>query len=147
MKTLLLAYTTYRTTLPALIKNMKKIQLSVIAFFALSAVSFAQDRLLTIDDIFSTDPNVRVRFAGTPASVKWSPDGRSFKQVVGGKLMRVDAVSGNAEPYFDNASLAAALVRAGVKTDEANKLANSPGLQFDPSETSILINHDKDLWF
>ena len=126
---------------------MKKIQLLVVAFFAFSAVAFAQERLLSIDDIFSTDAKVRVRFAGTPVFVQWAPDGRSFKQMIGGKLMRVDAVSGDAEPYFDSASLAAALVRAGVASAEATKLAASPGLQFDPAENAIVINHDNDLWY
>ncbi|MEO7538914.1 MAG: S9 family peptidase [Pyrinomonadaceae bacterium] len=126
---------------------MKKFNVLLFAFLACSAVVSAQDRLLSIDDIFSTDPKVRVRFSGTPVMVQWAPDGRSFKQVIGGKLMRVDAVTGEAVAYFDNAALATALTRAGVSNDEAKSLADSPYLQFNQNESGVLINHQKDLWF
>jgi dipeptidyl-peptidase 4 len=126
---------------------MKKLYFVILAFLALSTVAAAQDRLLSIDDIFSTDPKVRVRFGGTPVMVQWSPDGRSFKQVIGGKLMRVDAISGEAVPYFDNAALANALTRTGIGNDEAKSIADSPDLLFNRNETGIVINHQKDLWF
>ena len=45
---------------------MKKIQRLVVALFVFSSVAFAQDKLLTLDDIFSPDPARRVRFSGTP---------------------------------------------------------------------------------
>ncbi|MEO6655214.1 MAG: S9 family peptidase [Pyrinomonadaceae bacterium] len=125
---------------------MKKIQWLVIAIFTFSSVAFAQDKLLTLDDIFSPDSAKRVRFAGTPVAVQWSPDGRSFKQVIGGRLMRVDALTGEAVPYYDSGSLAAALSRVGIKADEASGLANSSSLQFNSDESSILINNANDLW-
>lgn len=61
--------------------------------------------------------------------------------------MRVDAATGQAVPYYDSGSLANALMRVGLKADEANGLANSAGLHFNADETSILINNAKDLWF
>ena len=73
-------------------------------------------------------------FGGMPFSVQWAPDGKSFKQMVNGRLMRVDASTGQAVPYFDSGSLSAALQRAGVKTDEAMSVANSPVLEFNPDE-------------
>ncbi len=127
--------------------HMKKFYWLSVIIFALSSVAIAQDKLLSLDDIFSPDPAKRVRFGGTPTSVQWSPDGRSFKQVVGGRLMRVDAVSGRMEPYYDSGALAAALVKAGVKTDQANAIAGSPFIQFNESETAILINNANDLWY
>ena len=125
---------------------MKKIHWVVIAIFAFPVLSFAQDKLLTIDDIFSPDTAKRVRFGGTPVSVQWAPDGRSFKQVIGGQLMRVDAVTSQAVPYLDAGSLAAALQKAGIKADEAAALSNSPGLEFNSDETAILVNNSNDLW-
>jgi dipeptidyl-peptidase-4 len=127
--------------------HMKKFYWLSVIIFALSSVAIAQDKLLSLDDIFSPDPAKRVRFGGTPTSVQWSPDGKSFKQVVGGRLMRVDAVSGRMEPYYDSGALAAALVKAGVKTDQANAIAGSPFIQFNESETAILINNANDLWY
>ena len=127
--------------------NMRKINLLAIALITLSSAVFAQDKLLTLDDIFSPDSGKRVRFGGMPVAVQWSADGRSFKQPINGRLMRVDAVTGQAVPYFDSASLSSALQRSGVKADEANALANSPFLQFNADESGILLNNNSDLWY
>lgn len=120
--------------------------LVAIAFFT-SAIA-AQDKLLTIDDIFSTDPAVRVPFAGTPVQIRWSANGRSFRQVQNGKLMRVDAVTGQAAPFYDSQRLANTLVTAtDIAAAEAERMANSGGLQFNKSENAILIEHGSDLWY
>lgn len=126
---------------------MKKIHWLIVAIFAFSSLAAAQDKLLTLDDIFNPDPAKRVQFGGRPVFVQWSPDGKSFKQTVNGKLMRVDAMTGQAVPYFDSGSLTAALIRIGVKSDDANAMANSQMLQFNPDESGILINSANDLWF
>lgn len=125
---------------------MKKVQFFLIAVLALTSAIFAQDKLLTLDDIYSPDVTKRVRFGGTPVAVQWSADGRSFKQMVAGRLMRVDAVTGQATPYLNNRALQAALVRAGVRAELATALADSPAHHFNTDETGILINHNADLW-
>ena len=125
---------------------MKILRSFAIAVLCFASPLFAQDKLLTLDDIFSPDPARRVRFGGTPVAVQWAADGRSFKQVIGGRLMRVDAMTARAEPYLDSGSLSAALQRVGVKADEATALANSPFLQFNADESAILINNASDLW-
>ena len=126
---------------------MKKIQWLVVVFFAFSAVAFGQGKLLTIDDIFGADPAKRVRFSGSPTFVQWARDGRSFKQVVNGRLMRVDALSGQSAPYLDSGRVVAALSRAGVKLDDATAMVNSPGLQFNADESGILFSYTNDLWY
>jgi dipeptidyl-peptidase-4 len=125
---------------------MKKLQFLLIAIVAFSSTGFAQDKLLTLDDIFHPDALKRVRFGGTPVSVQWAADGRSFKQMVVGRLMRVDAMTGQAMPYFETKPLAAALMRAGVRAELAEGIANAPGHQFNSDETGILINTSADLW-
>lgn len=125
---------------------MKKFHLLLVVIFTLSSAAFTQDRLLTLDNIFSPDAAKRVRFGGTPVAVQWAQDGRSFKQMVNGRMMRVDAVTGNAVPYFNSDELSAALQRAGVKMEDAAAMANSPALQFSPDESGILINSANDLW-
>jgi dipeptidyl-peptidase-4 len=107
----------------------------------------AQDKLLTLDDIFNPDPKVRVRLGGTPVFVQWAPDGKSFRQAIGGRLMRVNAVTGDAVPYFEPGELVAALMRAGVKQADATAIAGSPNLLFDSTEQGILIRHAADLWY
>ena len=112
---------------------------SLIAIvFAFVSVSLAQDKLLTLEDIFHPDPSKRVRFAGTPVGVRWAADGRSFRQMVNGRMMRVDAVTGRAVPYLDSGRLAAALQRSGMRSDEATAMANSQALQFNENEPGIL---------
>ena len=126
---------------------MKSIFSLAALLFLLVSPSLAQDKLLTLDDIFSPDPKVRVRLAGTPVFVQWAPDGRSFRQVAGGRLMRVDPVTGEALPYYDSGSMVAALMRLGIRQPDATVIANGPDLQFDRSERGILLNHLADLWY
>lgn len=126
---------------------MKKLHLLAIAIISFSSFASAQDKLLTLDDIFSPDAAKRVRFGGMPVSAQWSADGHSFKQTIGGRLMRVDAMTAQAMPYFDSGSLSAALQSVGVATADANALANSQGLRFNADESAVLINNANDLWY
>ncbi len=126
---------------------MKKINWLIIAVFAFSSVAFAQNRLLTLDDIFSPDASKRVKFSGNPMTVQWTRDGKAFRQVINGRLMRVDAMTGQAVPYLDSGRLAAALARSGVKSDEANTMSNSMALQLNADESGILFNYLSDLWY
>ncbi|MBA3353826.1 MAG: S9 family peptidase [Blastocatellia bacterium] len=125
---------------------MKQIKLVSIAIILLASVTAAQDRLLTIDDIFSLDSKVRVNFAGTPTRLTWARDGRSFRQATAGKLLRVDAVTGESRDFFDARKFQTQLEREGVAPAEAAKLANAPGLQFDPDEAAVILNNANDLW-
>ena len=126
---------------------MKRLHLFFFAITALSGSVLAQDKFLSLDDIFSPDPKVRVRLGGTPVFVQWAKDGRSFRQIVGGRLMRVDAVSGEAKPYYDDGALVAALMRMGIKQPDATAMANAGDLNFDPNDKGILIEHQMDLWY
>ncbi len=127
--------------------DMKKTFLMLTALLVLAVPDFAQNKLLTLDDIFSPDPARRVRFGGAPVAVEWAPDGRSFKQLINGKLMRVDAETGQARDYYDTRRLVIELARVGVRGDEAERMANSPELKFNPDETGLLIEHAEDLWY
>lgn len=129
------------------VKYMKKFGFLLVAFFAFSSSAFAQDKLITLDDIFNPDAGKRVRFGGTPAFVQWAADGRSFRQMIGGRLMRVDAVTGKSEPYYDSDAFVAALIRAGISADDARSIANSPMLKFNPDDTAILVSHKNDIWY
>jgi dipeptidyl-peptidase 4 len=125
---------------------MKQIKLVSLAILMFASVAAAQDRMLTIDDIFSLDSKVRVNFSGTPTRLAWSSDGKSFRQARNGGLVRVNAVSGDTTPYYDAAKFRAALEKAGITSDEANRISNSVGLQFNEAETAILLSNANDLW-
>jgi dipeptidyl-peptidase-4 len=125
---------------------MKRITWLFVATLAFTSAALAQDKMLTLDEIFGTDPKVKVNFAGNPARLVWAKDGRSFKQMQNGKLVRVDAISGRATPFFDSDRLAAALQRAGINAEDAKRMANSSGLQFSENDKAILISNANDLW-
>src|SRR5688572_6619412 len=125
---------------------MKQIKLVSLAILLFASAAVAQEKLLTIDDIFSLDPKVRVNFSGTPTRLTWARDGRSYRQARAGKLLRVDAVTGDARDFFDARRLQTQLEREGIAPTEAARLANAPGLQFDPAEAAVILNNANDLW-
>jgi dipeptidyl-peptidase 4 len=125
---------------------MKQIKLVSLAILMFASATLAQNKLLTIDDIFSTDSKVRVNFSGTPTRLTWAADGSSFRQMQNGSLVRVNAVTAASTPYFDSTKYKTALEAAGVSTADAGRMSNSAGLQFNKSETAILVTHQDDLW-
>jgi len=126
---------------------MNRFRWLLIALFLFSAFSVAaQDKLLSIDDIF--DPQRRIPFSGRPLHVHgWTRDGRAYKVFQNGNLARVDAASGQSAPVYDTKKMVSALSRTpGFSISEANLLGTSAFQQFNAAETQILINHNNDLW-
>lgn len=134
---------------------MRRTLLSIAAFLTL--ISFAsqaraQEKLLTIDDIFH--PDKKVDFSGTPATgLRWLKDGTHYLQskpdpaTKTRTLLRVNAVTGEASPFFDTAKMEAALAKAGVSAQDAKRLSHRPSYQMNQAQTATLINHDKDLFY
>ncbi|MCA1589032.1 MAG: S9 family peptidase [Acidobacteria bacterium] len=125
---------------------MKPIKFFFLATCVFASVSVAQDRLLTIDDIFSADPKVRISFGGVPTRLQWTADGRGFIQVLDGKPVRSDAITAQNSPFLDTSRLRAELIASGLSTRDADRIANSPSLQFNKAQDAILINNAGDLW-
>ncbi|PYS31964.1 MAG: hypothetical protein DMF75_13280, partial [Acidobacteria bacterium] len=87
--------------------------LTCAILFLLFAASptIAQEKLLTIDDIF--DPAKRVNFNGTPANPRWLKDGVHYTVVskdrnASPRLLKVNAVTGKSQPLYDAARMEAA---------------------------------------
>lgn len=125
---------------------MKQIKFVLLAILLFASVAAAQNKMLSIDDIFSLDSRVRVNFSGTPTRLTWAADGNSFRQMQNGSLVRVNAVTAASTPYFDSTKYKTALEAVGVSTVDSARMANSVGLQFNSSETAILVTHQDDLW-
>lgn len=126
---------------------MKKIQWLFVLTFALAFVAQAQEKLLTIDDIF--DPQRRVQFGGRPLTVQWNADGtyRQFKvDPTGGQFVRVNAATGAEQPFIDKGRLEAALVPAGILPDAARKIAAQPSFRFSKTENAVIITSENDLY-
>ncbi|HEY0765639.1 MAG TPA: S9 family peptidase [Pyrinomonadaceae bacterium] len=123
------------------------------AFLALSAQSLqAQNKLLTIDDIF--DPVKRVNFNGSTPSIRWLKDGNHYlltNEASRGnvpRLQKVNAATGEATPFFDAAKMQAAFAALpGVSTPDARQLANRGNYNLNPAETAVLINWSNDLFY
>lgn len=134
---------------------MRRIQTTLL--LALSLLVFAapltaQNKLLTLDDIY--DPVKRVNFTGTPApGVTWLSDGKTYlqrqldRQSGTMRLMKVDAATGQAVPFFDAAKMEVAFAKlAGLTPEIARQVAQSP-LRMNPARTAALINYANDLFY
>ena len=133
-------------------KNPIRILCAVLFLFAISLSALAQEKLLTIDDIF--DPVKKVNFNGSVPNIRWLKDGRHYllsndamkKDLP--RLQKVDAVSGEAVPFLDVAKMQAALMALGGVTEEdARQLANRGSYQLNNNETAVLINWNNDLFY
>ena len=75
----------------------------VLLVLALCIPALAQEKQLTIDDIF--DPAKKVNFSGTPPNIRWLKDGTHYllandaskKNVP--RLQKVNALTGEATPF------------------------------------------------
>jgi dipeptidyl-peptidase 4 len=124
------------------------------ALFLLLVASFpavAQQRLLTIDDIF--DPAKRVNFSGSVPTIRWLKDGlhylQSNNQVNGlPRLLKVSVLTGEAVPLFDAAKMEAAFAAiSGISAQQARQLANRGSYQLNPAESAVLLNFGNDLFY
>jgi dipeptidyl-peptidase-4 len=131
-------------------------RLFVCLFFAFvafhSSLVLSQQKLLTIDDIF--DPVKHVNFNGTVPNIHWLKDGTHYllandasrKDVP--RLQKVDAVTGQAVPFFDAAKMEAAFAAIpGISAKDAKQIANRDSYQMNHVETAALINFSKDLYY
>ncbi|HEX5966150.1 MAG TPA: hypothetical protein VFY51_09460 [Pyrinomonadaceae bacterium] len=118
---------------------------------AVSVFAQAQQKLLTIDDIF--DPAKKVNFNGTTPTIRWLKDGNHYlvtneasrRDVP--RLQKVNAATGQATPFFDTAKMQAAFAALpGVSADDARQLAGRGNYSLNPAETAALINWANDLF-
>ena len=133
-------------------KNPIRVLCAALFLFFISLSANAQQKLLTIDDIF--DPAKRVDFNGTVPNIRWLKDGRHYLLANDAKkkdlprLQKVDAITGEAVPFFDAAKMQAALTTlGGVTEQDAKQLANRSSYKLNNDETAVLINWNNDLFY
>ncbi|HEV3470070.1 MAG TPA: S9 family peptidase [Pyrinomonadaceae bacterium] len=126
--------------------------ISLLLLICSAPAARAQDRLLTIDDIY--DPVKKINFGGPPATAEyeWLKDGEHYllgkKDGGAHELQRVNARTGRAAPFLDVARLEAALARLpGMSRDAARELARTDSYTLSPAETGLLLNHGNDLFY
>lgn len=122
--------------------------LAAVVVLATSAAASAQQRTLTLDDIY--DPARRVNFSGNPPpNLTWIDPTRyawPSSGADGVEWMSVDAADGRARPLFDAARMEAALAKLGVRSAEARRAARSRTLRFTASYSAALITISGDLY-
>ncbi|HKP71423.1 MAG TPA: DPP IV N-terminal domain-containing protein, partial [Pyrinomonadaceae bacterium] len=124
----------------------------VLILLSVSAAALAQDRLLTVDDIY--DPVKRVNFNGTPPNPRWLKDGKYYlvagdpKKPDQPRLLKVNALTGDSSAFFDASKMEAALAALpGMSRDDARRLSNRTNYQLNPAQTGALLNHANDLFY
>ena len=131
---------------------LNRLHLALAFVLALSVCAQAQQKLLTIDDIF--DPAKRVNFNGTTPTIRWLKDGNHYlltneasrRDVP--RLQKVNAATGEATPFFDAAKMQAAFAALpGVSAADASQLAGRGNYSLNPAETAALINWANDLFY
>jgi dipeptidyl aminopeptidase/acylaminoacyl peptidase len=121
-----------------------------VALLTIPARPLADDRqppkTITYDDWY----NGRVpSFWGGSAQVTgWLDDGEHFLQVKEGRLLKVHAATGRAEPLFDAKAFATAIEKLpSMKKDRAEAIARGGSFHMDPQRTGALLSHEHDLYF
>jgi dipeptidyl-peptidase-4 len=121
----------------------------VTLLLCLEGAALAQEKTLTVEEIFH--PDKKVNFSGTPpAGVEWLSDGEHYLQgrKEGGvtTLLKVNARTGDASPFFDAAKMEAALAKIqGVGPEQARELAHQASYKLDPAQRAVLLNAANDL--
>ena len=110
----------------------------------------AAQKDLTVADIF--DPEARADFGHPAPALSWIDDGhyhwpRTDRRTRLTDHLRVDALSGNAEPLFDADALETALAAvAGVSPDQARSLARRSSYVMNGRRTALLVTAADDLF-
>jgi dipeptidyl-peptidase-4 len=131
----------------------KRIFFNLALAFALSVPpALAQQRLLTIDDIF--DPEKRIDFSGTVATTRWLKDGKHYllsDETAKGdapRLLKVDAATGDATPFIDTAKMQAAFASlGGLSTQDAREISSRSTYLLNATDSAVLINFANDLFY
>ncbi|HZS07250.1 MAG TPA: S9 family peptidase [Blastocatellia bacterium] len=131
-------------------QRLRTLTLSALALLVITVTVAAQDKLLTIDDIY--DPAKRVNFNGNPPpGLTWLDDThylqRKSDPKAGAQLLRVDALTGQSEPFYDAAKMEAAFAKLpGIGANDAKKIAHGP-MEMNAGNTAALINYANDLFY
>jgi dipeptidyl-peptidase-4 len=121
------------------------------ALLALAPPAVAQQKPLSIDDIY--DPDTKVEFGGRPATgLAWISQTdflwpRTDPKTKTTQFLRVGAANGRSEPFFDVARMEAALARLpGVSRDEAREQARRESYTMNPRRSAALLDLAGDLY-
>jgi dipeptidyl-peptidase-4 len=141
----------------------RQLVLAAMVIFLLAIPLRAQQKSLTLDEIYSPDPAVRVNFNGNPPTgLRWTKDGASYlwskrpageqrqggRGQAGGQLLRVNALTGEEKPYYDVAKMEAAFSNLpGLTPEQARQIARRGNSDMNALGTAAIINFSNDLFY
>jgi dipeptidyl-peptidase 4 len=115
------------------------------------AAAATPQKNLTIDDLY--DPDKKLDFDGNPPKgLVWIDDAHYLWPKTDGKdrtteLLKVEAVSGKAEPLFDEGRMEKTLAGLeGISPEEAKRVAHLRTFTFNPAHTVALLTLQDDLY-
>ena len=116
----------------------------------LPAAAAAQQKALTLDDIY--DPDKKVDFDGTfPRNLEWIDDEHYLWPKTDSRsrteMLKVEALTGKAEPLFDVSRMEATLGSLeGISAEEAKLLARPRSFVSNAKRTAVLLTIRDDLY-
>lgn len=127
----------------------------------LTAPLVAQQKLLTLDEIYSTDRAIRINFNGDPPlGLRWLKEGTHYlwtkRSLDAGRQrdeaptewLLVNALTGETKPLFDAAKMEAAFAKLpGLSAEQSKQIAHRGHYDFNEDFTGTLINFANDLFY
>ncbi|MCX6615304.1 MAG: DPP IV N-terminal domain-containing protein, partial [Acidobacteria bacterium] len=136
----------------------------LLVWLSLASVAATQQKLLTLDELF--DPRSKVNFSGSPPTgLRWLKDGAHYLQRQGGGggrgrgggrmeggpgaglWLKVEALTGKSEPFYDAGKMEAAFAKLpGFPAEQAKRIPQS-SFRMNEAQTAALINEAHDLFY
>ena len=123
--------------------------LLLAALLAWPATGVAQERMLTVADIY--DPVSRIDVRGSALGAAWIDDDHWVERTTPGAtdapLSRVHAVTGTREPLYDAGAFEAAVATLpGLADDDARAIARQAGPVMNAARTALVFDFADDLY-
>ncbi len=141
-----------------------RVLVGLLTVLVLCAPIFAQQKLLTLDEIYSPNPAQRVNFSGNPPmGLRWMKDNVHYlwlkrppnagmesgeRGATQGQWLVVNALTGEEAPLFDPARMEAAFSKIpGFSAEQARQVAHQRNYEFNSDYSAVLINFSNDLFY
>ena len=117
--------------------------LVAVPLAAASLIAGAQQKPLTIDEIFAHGPLI-----GTlPQQITWSPSGKHLTYIDSGQMIEVDAATGRTHVLISRQKLAPLIREDGTEQDQESRARYDMSSYFwAPDEKHIMFDSDGALW-
>lgn len=122
----------------------------IVGLLAGSVYALSEEGQLTLEDLYSPDPEIRIDWSGRVPRLRWLGDTHYLERGADGddegSWFKVEARSGNKEPYLTTQQLSQALAQvAGIDSDTAAAMVAGE-LSWSDDFRRLLIAHQNDVF-